>query len=164
MIRNRLLRTLTRVSMVCLFPPSALDKVYNRRQAMKQAGSGPLPDPGLLLDIGIAVELIAPALIVAEKRDREAAVVLAGFCAATALLYHRFWEFPDLLEKDSKSEGREHLWEFLKNFGLVGGLMTVTLDRASTTAAASPKVTSWSENRARRATAVTPRPSDKRFR
>ncbi|MGI3899476.1 MAG: DoxX family protein [Janthinobacterium lividum] len=128
MIRNPFLRTLTRVSLVCLFPPSALDKVVNRKQAMQQAASGPLPDPGLLLDLGIAVETIAPLLIVAEKRDREAAVVLAGFCAATALLYHQFWTYDDLMVKDQKSEGREHLWEFLKNFGLVGGLMTVALE------------------------------------
>ncbi len=128
MIRNPLLRTLTRVSLVCLFPPSALDKVVNRRQALQQAASGPLPDPGLLLDLGIAVETIAPLMIVLEKRDREAAVVLAGFCAATALLYHQFWTYDDLMVQDRKSEGREHLWEFLKNFGLVGGLMTVALE------------------------------------
>ena len=128
MIRNPFLRTLTRISLVCLFPPSALDKIVNRKQAMQQAASGPLPDPGLMLDLGIAVETIAPLLIVAEKRDREAAVVLAGFCAATALLYHQFWTYDDLMAQDQKSEGREHLWEFLKNFGLVGGLMTVALE------------------------------------
>ncbi len=128
MIRNPFLRTLTRVSLVCLFPPSALDKIVNRKQALEQAASGPLPDPSLLLDLGIAIETIAPALIVAEKRDREAAVVLAGFCAATALLYHQFWTYDDLMARNQKSEGREHLWEFLKNFGLVGGLMTVALD------------------------------------
>ena len=128
MIRNPLLRTLTRVSLVCLFPPSALDKIVNRKQALQQASSGALPDPALLLDLGIAVETIAPLLIVAEKRDREAAVVLAGFCAVTALLYHQFWTYEDLMAQNQKSEGREHLWEFLKNFGLAGGLMTVALE------------------------------------
>ena len=141
MIRSQFLRTLTRVSMVCLFPPSALDKVYNRQQALKQAASGPLPDPSLLLDLGIAVELVAPLLIVAEKRDREAALVLAGFCAATAVLYHRFWTYDDLWDKDEKSEGREHLWEFLKNFGLVGGLMTVALDHRPRPPKPAPAVT-----------------------
>ena len=128
MIRNQFLRTLTRVSMVCLFPPSAADKIYNRKQAMQQAASGALPDPSLLLDLGIAVETIAPILIVAERRDREAALVLAGFCAVTAALYHQFWTYDDLLKQNVKSEGREHLWEFLKNFGLAGGLMTIALE------------------------------------
>ena len=35
-----------RVCLVCLFPPSALDKVPHRQQALQQAGSGPLPDAG----------------------------------------------------------------------------------------------------------------------
>ena len=128
MIRNQFLRTLTRVSLVCLFPPSGLDKIYNRKQAMEQAASGPLPDPSLLIDLGIAVELVAPVMIVAEKGDREAAVVLAGFCAVTALMYHQFWTYDDLLVKYRESEGREHLWEFLKNFGLVAGLAMVAAE------------------------------------
>ncbi len=133
---------------------------------MKQAGSGPLPDPGLLLDLGIAVELIAPVLIVAEKRDREAALVLAGFCAATALLFHRFWEYDDLLKQNQKSEGREHLWEFLKNFGLAGGLMTVTLDRGAPTVATRPRDTSPAKARTRPSPSpvVAPRPGYTAFR
>ncbi len=127
MIRNQLARTLTRLSLVCLFPPSAIDKVVNRKQALQQAEGGILPDPGALLDLAIAVETIAPVMIVAEKGDREAAAVLAGFCAVTAVLYHQFWTYGDLAA-EGKSEGREHLWEFLKNFGLAGGLMTVALE------------------------------------
>ena len=164
MIRNRFLRTLTRVGMVCLFPPSGLDKIYNRRQALKQASSGPLPDPSLLLDLGIAVELIAPVLIVAEKRDREAALVLAGFCAATAVLFHRFWEYDDLLKRDQKSEGREHLWEFLKNFGLAGGLMTVTLDRGAPAVAGRPREIPPAKARPRPSPVVAARPGYTSFR
>ena len=130
MIRNSLLRTLTRTSLVVLFPFSAADKLFNWGQAIKQAKSGPAAlakmAPELLL-AGIAVETLAPLCIVTGRRDREAAALLAGFCAATALLYHPFWSHDDLLAK-GKSTGREELWEFLKNFGLVGGLLTVVLD------------------------------------
>ena len=76
---------------------------------------------------GVAVEAIAPLCIVTGRGDRQAATVLAGFCAATALLYHPFWTHDDLFAK-GKSKGREELWEFLKNFGLIGGLMYVALD------------------------------------
>ena len=130
MIRNSFLRTLTRASLVVLFPFSAADKVFNWRQAIKQAKSSPAPfaraAPELLL-AGIAVEAITPFCIVTGRRDREAAALLAGFCASTALLYHPFWTHDDLFAK-GKSTGREELWEFLKNFGLVGGLMCVALD------------------------------------
>ena len=43
MIRNQLLRTLTRLSLVCLFPPSAVDKIVHWDDAMKQAKSVILP-------------------------------------------------------------------------------------------------------------------------
>jgi len=130
MIRNSFLRTLTRASLVVLFPFSAADKIFNWKQAIKQAKSGPAPfanaAPELLL-AGIAVEAITPICIVTGRRDREAAALLAGFCASTALLYHPFWTHDDLFSK-GKSTGREELWEFLKNFGLVGGLMFIALD------------------------------------
>ena len=45
-----LLSLVSRVCLVCLFPPSALDKIKHRRQALQQARSGPLPDAPLLID------------------------------------------------------------------------------------------------------------------
>lgn len=134
MIRNSFLRTMVRVSLVVLFPFSAADKILHWGQAMKQAKSGPAaltPIASELLLAGIAVEAIAPLCIVTGRRDREAAVLLAGFCASTALLYHPFWTHDDLFAQ-GKSTGREELWEFLKNFGLVGGLMLVALDERKT--------------------------------
>ncbi|WP_237479083.1 DoxX family membrane protein [Lichenibacterium dinghuense] len=164
MIRNQFLRTLTRISMVCLFPPSAADKIYNRKQALQQAESGPLPDPNLLLDLGIAVETIAPVMIVAEKGDREAAFVLAGFCAVTAAMYHQFWKYDDLLAQNVKSEGREHLWEFLKNFALAGGLMTITLEQRHPAPKPVPPVVRRPARNPARAAQVPPRTRYTAFR
>ncbi len=59
--------------------------------------------------------------------DLLGAAALAAFCAATAVLYHPFWQHDDLFAK-GKSTGREEFWEFLKNFGLAGGLMLVALE------------------------------------
>ena len=112
---------LLRICLVVLFPFSALDKVVNWNAAMKQAGSVAIA-PALLV-AGIVVELITPICIVAGWHDRLAAFVLAGFCAVTAVLYHQFWRFPDFW-RFKEGEGLEHFWEFLKNFGLVGGLGT----------------------------------------
>ena len=123
----------SRLCLVVLFPFSALDKVVNWNQALKQANSGPLPGGPVLLAAAIVVESVTPVCIVTERRDRAAASVLAAFCVATAVLYHPFWNHDDLLAK-GKSKGREELWEFLKNFGLVGGLlMVIFADRAEPT-------------------------------
>ena len=127
-MQQRAIPLLARICLVCLFPFSALDKVVHRREAMKQAESGILPDPGALLDLAIAVEAIAPVCIVTGRLARPAAGVLAGFCAVTALVYHPFWTYEDLMAR-GKSQGREEFWEFLKNFGLVGGLLLVMLGK-----------------------------------
>ena len=123
-MENRIVSLVARLCLVCLFPPSALDKVIHRKDALKQARSGPLPGAPLLLAAAVAVETVAPVCIVTGKYDRPAAGLLAGFCVATAVLYHPFWTYGDLGAR-GQSKGREELWEFLKNFGLVGGLLMV---------------------------------------
>lgn len=115
---------LLRVALVILFPFSALDKVVNWSSAARQAGPGPLT-PAMLV-AAILVEAVAPVCIVLGWHDRLAAFILAGFCVVTALLYHQFWRFPDFW-RFRPGEGLEHFWEFLKNFGLVGGLGLVML-------------------------------------
>ena len=118
----------SRICLVCLFPASALDKIRHRRQALAQARSGPLPDAPLLIDAGTVIETVAPLCIVTGRFDRPAAFVLAGFCLVTAVGYHRFWTYDDL-RAPGKSKGRDEMWEFLKNFGLIGGLLAVAFPK-----------------------------------
>ena len=124
MLINDYAPLLLRIFLVCLFPFSGIDKIVNWNAAMKQAGSVPFA-PAMLV-VAILVELITPVCIVAGWHDRLAAFILAGFCAVTAILYHQFWTFPDFW-KFKQGEGLEHFWEFLKNFGLVGGLGLIVL-------------------------------------
>ena len=115
-----------RVCLVILFPFSALDKIVFWKDAKAQADSSFLPQwsgPPLLI-AAIVVEVLAPICIVLGWHDRIAALVLACFCVVTALLYHPFWKFPDFW-KSGNSVARSHFWDFLKNFGLVGGLLLV---------------------------------------
>jgi putative oxidoreductase len=115
---------LLRICLVVLFPFSALDKIVNWGAAMKQAGS--LPFKPAMLVASILVEIVTPVCIVTGWHDRLAAFVLAGFCVVTALLFHQFWRYADFW-RFRESEGLEHFWEFLKNFGLVGGLGLIML-------------------------------------
>ncbi len=115
---------LLRVCLVVLFPFSGLDKIVNWGSAMKQAGKGRFA-PAMLV-VAMMVEIATPVCIVLGWHDRLAAFLLAGFCAVTAVLYHQFWRYPDFW-RFQEGEGLEHFWEFLKNFGLVGGLGLVVL-------------------------------------
>lgn len=116
-----------RVFLIVLFPFSALDKILDWDGALKQAKSSFLPAAiaPVMLVLAIAVELVAPLCIVIGWHDRLAALVLAGFCVVSALLYHNFWKYPGFWAKGD-SKARSHFWDFLKNFGLVGGLLLVT--------------------------------------
>jgi putative oxidoreductase len=126
-----------RVCLVLLFPFSALDKIVFWKDALKQANSSFIPGGAALLVIAIAIELLAPACIIIGWHIRFAAVALAGFCVVTAGLYHPFWQFADFWTPGD-SKGRNHFWDFLKNFGLAGGLIVLAIaadgapDRAST--------------------------------
>jgi putative oxidoreductase len=118
---------IARILLVILFPFSALDKIMHWSAALQQADSSFLPRASgpPLLAVSILVELLAPACIIADWHVRIAALVLAAFCVVTALLYHPFWKFPDFWSRDA--EGRSHFWDFLKNFGMAGGLLLLAI-------------------------------------
>ena len=117
---------LARVLLVVLFPFSSLDKVVNHKQALAQANSGFLPGGNVLLVLGMIVEIGTAISIVSGWHDRLGAFILAGYCAVTAVLFHQFWAQGDFWAPGT-SKGRTHFWDFLKNFGLVGGLLLLIL-------------------------------------
>ena len=116
-----------RISLVAMFPFSAIDKIWHWNNSIAQTKSSKIQVPAApaMLVAAILVEGITPFCIVFGWCDRLAAFLLAGFCFVTAFLYHPFWLYPDFWSPNDDSESREHFWQFLKNFGLVGGLILV---------------------------------------
>lgn len=115
---------LARICLVVLFPFSGYDKIAHWSHALKQADSSIVPKaagPAMLM-AAMAVEFLTPFCIVTGWHDRLAAFILAGYCLATALLFQRFWEYPNFWSPSSK-EGNAHFWDFLKNFSLLGGAL-----------------------------------------
>lgn len=113
-----------RILLVALFPFSALDKVLHWDEAMAQCRTSFLPAAPLMLVAAMAVEVATPVCIVVGWHAVPAALLLAAFCVATALLYHPFWRQGDFWAKGA-SVDRGHFWDFLKNLGLAGGLLLV---------------------------------------
>ena len=120
---------LSRLALVLLFLPfSALDKVLNFRAATgqaRQAAASPVLAGGMIL-LGLAVEVLTSLGLVTGIADRLAALVLAGYCAATAILFKQFWSRPDFRLR-GPSQGREIFWDFLKNIALAGALASIAL-------------------------------------
>jgi putative oxidoreductase len=117
---------LARVLLVCMFPFSAVDKVLHWNAALQQANSSWLPGGAALLVLAMGVEMATPVAIVAGWHANWAALLLMGFCVATALLYHPFWHRGDFWARGD-SVDRNHFWDFTKNLGLAGGLLLVAL-------------------------------------
>ena len=117
-----------RMLLVCIFPFSAIDKLLHWNAALAQADSSWLPGGPVLLWLAMIVEVAMPICIVAGWHADIAALVLAAFCIATALLYHPFWKAGDFWARGD-SVARDHFWDFTKNLGLAGGLLLVAFAR-----------------------------------
>lgn len=117
---------IARICLVILFPFSGLDKIVHWHTAMQQAESSPLGGARPMLIAGIIIEFATPVCIIFLWHPVIASLVLAAFCVATAVLFHPFWKFPGFWS-GGNAEGTAHFWDFLKNFGLVGGLLLVVV-------------------------------------
>ncbi|MGH8170130.1 MAG: DoxX family protein [Steroidobacteraceae bacterium] len=120
---------IVRYVLVVLFLPfSALDKVVGFEGAVKQAQEvfSPRPLAVTVLLCGLAIEVIMSLGVVTGVADRMAALVLAAYCAATAVLYKRFWAPGDFWAAGD-SKGRTLFWDFLKNLSLAAGLLLIVI-------------------------------------
>lgn len=119
---------LVRLLLVLLFLPfSALDKIVNFSGAVGQAKES-FPNPALakvLIFAGLGVEIFMSLAVLTGIADRAAALILALYCMATAVLWKRFWATGDF-RFAGPSKGRDLFWDFLKNFALAGGFLLVT--------------------------------------
>ena len=119
---------LFRCGLVLLFLPfSALDKMFNFRGATRQAEEMfPRPLSHIAVLVGFGVEVFASLGIVTGTADRAAAVVLAAYCVATALLFKRFWAAGDFWSAPN-GKGRALFWDFVKNVSLGAGVMLIAI-------------------------------------
>jgi putative oxidoreductase len=120
---------IVRCGLVVLFLPfSALDKVLNFSGAVQQAReifrSRTLGVAVIL--IGLAIEVLMSLGIVTGIADRAAALVMAAYCAITAILFKRFWE-PGDFWSNAAGKGRTLFWDCLKNISLGTGILLITI-------------------------------------
>ena len=112
-----------RCGLVVLFLPfSAADKVFGFRSAVNQCAEvfRPRPLAAIVLLCGLGIEVFGSLGVITGVADRLCALVMAGYCAATALLYKRFWATGDFWAGPD-SRGRQLFWDFLKNLSLGSG-------------------------------------------
>ena len=64
--------------------------------------------------------------VVTGVADRMAALIMAAYCAATAVLFKRFWAQGDFWARGD-SRGRDLFWDFLKNLSLGAGFLLIVI-------------------------------------
>jgi putative oxidoreductase len=118
-----------RYGLVLLFLPfSALDKILAFDHAVRQAQqmfSARAIAVAMIL-IGLAIEIVCTMGVVTGIADRASAFVIAGYCAATAVLYKQFWAQGDFWS-DPDGKGRTLFWDFLKNLSLGAGFLLIVI-------------------------------------
>jgi putative oxidoreductase len=116
-----------RCGLVMLFLPfSALDKIIGFDGAVKQTQevftSRRLA--AVVLICGMMIEIFMSLGVVTGIADRACALILAGYSAATAVLFKRFWAQGDFWAA-GESKGRTLFWDFLKNLSLGAGFLLI---------------------------------------
>jgi uncharacterized membrane protein YphA (DoxX/SURF4 family) len=103
-----------------LTPPAKLvtDRVS---PALRRIHPGLPSEPRTLVQLDQATKVIAGLALVTALR-RPAALVLAGSMVPTTLAAHRFWESTDPAHRAQQRVN------FLKNLGLIGGLVLAAAD------------------------------------
>lgn len=118
-----------RCGLVLLFLPfSALDKILGFEHAVAQAQDVFKPRALAIVVLlgGLAIEVFMSLGVVTGVADRACALVIAGYCAATAILFKRFWAQGDF-RADPDGKGRGLFWDFLKNLSLGAGFLLIVV-------------------------------------
>ena len=139
-------RRVARPLLASIFLAGGLDAARNPagKAAAAEKVLGPLKSAGLPgeteqhIRLNGVVQVGAGALLAAGRLPRLAAAVLACSLIPTTAAGHRFWELND---PASRAQQRTH---FLKNLGLLGGLILAVFDTGGRRSASKghPKVAS----------------------
>lgn len=118
-----------RCGLVLLFLPfSALDKILGFDHAVAQA-QAVFKTRALAIVVllgGLTIEVVMSLGVITGIADRACALLIAGYCAATAILFKRFWAQGDFWA-DPNGKGRGLFWDFLKNLSLGAGFLLIVI-------------------------------------
>ncbi len=157
-------RRIARPMLAAMFVSGGLEALRNPTPRAAKAGgvatkiADALPvrlpqDPVKLVQLDAAVKIGGGLLLATGRVPRLAALALAASVLPTTFGGHRFWEYEDPKERANQQV------HFLKNLGLLGGLILAAVDTggrpsaAYRTRKATKKATKQARRRAERAAA-----------
>ena len=121
--RITLIAPLARLLMATIFIIAGVSKIFSWQQTAETMAMHHLPAIGLLLPLTVALELFGGLALLLGWNARAAASLLFFYMIPVTLTFHAFWSVP-------AAEMQTQLTNFLKNLGLMGGLLEVSLNGA----------------------------------
>ncbi len=112
-----------RVLMAALFIPAGLGKIAGFQGTAGYIASKGLPLPEVGAVVAIVVEVLVAAALLVGWQTRWAALILAAFTAAAAVIFHNYWGLP----ADQQMMQSINFW---KNMAVVGGLLAFAVHGA----------------------------------
>ena len=99
---------------------AAFSQPGGRPTKVAEAG---IPEPELAVELNGALMVIGGTMLGLGIAPKVAATMLIGSMVPTTIVGHAFW-------KEETGPGRQnHLTQFLKNLGLIGGLLMVLTEK-----------------------------------
>jgi uncharacterized membrane protein YphA (DoxX/SURF4 family) len=127
-------RTVARAFLAAIFVKSGLDAVRNPDRLVEPAkpmvdtlapaldAIGLPTDPRTVVRLNGAAQVVGGLMLATGNAPRLGAAVLAGTLVPTTVTGHPFWSIED------PGERAHHRIHFMKNLGLLGGLLLATVD------------------------------------
>jgi putative oxidoreductase len=109
-----------RILLALMFLLSGISKIDGFAGTVGYISSVGLPLPSLLAAGSMALEIVAGIALIIGFKTRWAALALALFTLAAAVLFHNFWSMP------SDQQMMQQII-FMKNIAVTGGLLMLAL-------------------------------------
>ena len=120
---NSALMTVGKILLVLIFFVSGVRKITEFSGTSAAIAGKGLPLPDVLTVLTIALEIVAPVLVIFNRFAVPAALALAAFCVATAAIFHNFG-FENFWNTWTVAD-RGQLTHFMKNLALTGAFLIV---------------------------------------
>ena len=116
------LRRVGRLLLSAIFVQGGLNAFREPGPRSQQAATLGIPEPALAVRAKGLTMVVAGAALAAGVAPRAAAGALVASLVPTTLAGHRFWD-----QEDARGRAMQ-LTQFLKNLGLIGGLLCTMAD------------------------------------
>jgi putative oxidoreductase len=116
---NATMMTVGRILLVLIFLISGGNKAMDVAGTAGTIASKGLPQPQVLAALTILLEIGGGLLVIFNRFAVPAALALAAFCMATAVIFHNFWAWEDA------AQYRNQFNHFMKNIALAGAFLTI---------------------------------------